>query len=290
MGKDGKLIVNNLNPDRHLIGFGVLGFALLLLSCTDAHHNEKENMKIELSREELIELTQARVYFGHQSVGSNILEGLKEVLQDMNGPQLSFVTLKDSVPPRGPWFFDEYIGQNSLPLTKCDAFAGRVRRLSDSLDIAVMKFCYVDVTEHTNVDELFAYYAKTIQGLKKASPRVTFVHSTVPLTQRGEGWKRIVRKIIGRGEAEDCDNLKRAEFNRLIVQTYKDEPIFDLAAIESTYPDGTRNAFEIDGKTGYSMVAEYTNDGGHLTPLGRQLAAREMLRTLVQVTRKHLER
>ena len=279
-----------MNADNRIEVIGVLVFGLLLFSCTDAHHNEKAYMKNELSREELIGLAQSRVYFGHQSVGSNILEGLKEELEGMKGPRLSFLTLRDSVPPGGPWFFDEYIGQNSLPFTKCDAYSARVRQLSDSLDIAMMKFCFVDVTEGTNVEELFSYYVKTIEGLRQACPRVTFVHSTVPLTRRGEGWKRFIKRIIGKKETEDLDNLKRAEFNKLIMQKYKDEPIYDLAAIESTYPDGSRSAFELDGRTVYSMIGNYTSDGGHLSPHGRQVAARQLLCTLVGATQTTLER
>jgi len=42
------------------------------------------------------------------------------------------------------------------------------------------------------------------------------------------------------------------------------EPLFDLAAIESTAPDGTRASFMKDGKTYYQMVSDYTHDGGHL--------------------------
>jgi len=53
--------------------------------------------------------------------------------------------------------------------------------------------------------------------------------------------------------------------------------IFDLAKIESTFPDGRRASFTKDGKTYYSMVPDYTYDGGHLNELGRKIAAEQLL-------------
>jgi hypothetical protein len=53
--------------------------------------------------------------------------------------------------------------------------------------------------------------------------------------------------------------------------------IIDIAKIESTYPDGTRCSFSIDGKTYYSMAPEYTSDGGHLYEIGRKKVAEQLL-------------
>ena len=43
------------------------------------------------------------------------------------------------------------------------------------------------------------------------------------------------------------------------------------------YPDGTRCSFTKDGKTYYSMVPEYTTDGGHLNEIGRKKVAEQFL-------------
>jgi hypothetical protein len=53
--------------------------------------------------------------------------------------------------------------------------------------------------------------------------------------------------------------------------------IIDIAKIESTYPDGSRCSFTMDGKTYYSMVPEYTSDGGHLNETGRKKVAEQFL-------------
>ena len=61
-------------------------------------------------------------------------------------------------------------------------------------------------------------------------------------------------------------------------------PLFDIAKIESTFPDGTRCSFTKDGKTYYSMVSEYTSDGGgHLNATGRKKFAEQLLILLAQL-------
>ena len=63
------------------------------------------------------------------------------------------------------------------------------------------------------------------------------------------------------------------------------EPIFDLAKIESTHPDGTIESFSQDGQNYASLIKAYTNDGGHLTEAASILAANELLDVLIQVAR-----
>jgi len=64
----------------------------------------------------------------------------------------------------------------------------------------------------------------------------------------------------------------------MLLNKYKGkESIFDIAKIQSTFPDGTRSIFTKDGKTYYSMVPEYSYDGGHLNELGRKKVAEQLL-------------
>jgi hypothetical protein len=64
------------------------------------------------------------------------------------------------------------------------------------------------------------------------------------------------------------------------------EPIFDLAALESTNPDGTRLSFTQNGKTAYALVPTYTTDGGHLNEQGRKLVAEQLLIFLASLSVK----
>src|SRR5205085_12594035 len=64
------------------------------------------------------------------------------------------------------------------------------------------------------------------------------------------------------------------------------EPIFDLARVESTAPDGKLVTVTWEGVTAPAMAAQYTEDGGHLNALGRARAAREFIAVLARASQK----
>jgi hypothetical protein len=264
----------------------LLAIATILASCTDKQKKAGDMPRMNASRleQDLEIVKKLRIYFGHQSVGDNIIEGMKEVIASSNAATLNFVTLGDIGSPTDGFFADSKIGKNGKPETKCDAYRKIIDgTIGDSLDIALMKFCFVDFKKETDVDTLFSYYKSTVAELHKSHPHVTFIHVTVPVTTREPAWRRLIKKIIGREDPSDLESLKRCEFNALLLQAYRNEPVFDLAGIESTYRDGTKSSFEYEGKTVFSMVEEYTVDGGHLNALGRNIVARELLHMLAQL-------
>ena len=226
-----------------------------------------------------------RIYFGHQSVGRNILDGLRQLLIQTDAKGLNIVHLEDTTQLPGSFLAEGSVGRNSYPDTKCDGFAHTVRtRFGDSLNIAMMKFCYVDITAATDVKATFDKYRSTIDGLKQSFPRTSFVHVTAPLMIR-RPWKQFVKMLLGRAGSPDLENAKRSDFNSLLVKQYADDPVFDLAKVESTYPDGTRCSFEFDGKTSYAMVSRYSSDGGHLNEEGQRRAAWELVRVLAETAK-----
>src|SRR5205823_307900 len=91
---------------------------------------------------------------------------------------------------------------------------------------------------------------------------------------------------LGRNDDSDANNLKRCEFNTLLLRHYAGAVIFDLARVESTLRNGRRSTFEYRGATGYSLLRDYAADNGHLNELGRRVAARELIRTLAGVLRR----
>jgi hypothetical protein len=239
-------------------------------------------MDEERLRKDIQLLAGKRIFFGHQSVGVDIMQGVRDLRAEVAGTALNLVAWADSSPvPTGPFFADALVGRNSDPNSKCDAFGTVVQELApDSLDVALLKFCYVDIKDRTDVEQMFAYYVGVMDRLKRTYPRVTFIHVTVPLTERGSAWKRWAKKLLGREDVWEIASIKRAAFNTKLVEHYQNEPIFDLAKIESTYPDGSRNSFESGGSTVYMLVGAYTRDGGHLNELGRRVAARALIRTI----------
>jgi hypothetical protein len=84
--------------------------------------------------------------------------------------------------------------------------------------------------------------------------------------------------LIGRPIGGHDENIKRNQFNQLIRDEYGGgNPIFDLAKIESTFPDGRWSSFTTDGKIYYSLVPDYTYDGGLLNETDRKKIAEQLL-------------
>jgi hypothetical protein len=59
--------------------------------------------------------------------------------------------------------------------------------------------------------------------------------------------------------------------------------VFDLAAIESTRPDGGRETFEVEGRQVPALVPAYTDDGGHLNGPAAERVARQLVALLATV-------
>jgi hypothetical protein len=110
------------------------------------------------------------------------------------------------------------------------------------------------------------------------------MHVTAPLTIAQGGLKAGLKKLLGRVPYGVAENRRREEFNALMRQAYQGkEPIFDLARIESTAPDGTAVTVDWEGTASPAMVAAYTDDGGHLNTAGKLRAARELVSALAAI-------
>ena len=231
-------------------------------------------------------LSEKKIFFGHQSVGFNIIEGLEDIMRENHQIRLNIVKIDNPADFNAPLFAHAWIGENTDPQSKIDAFTNFMEKaIGDKADIAFFKFCYVDVTAKTDINKVFDDYKKAVSRLKKRYAETTFIYVTVPLTSKPsgvKGWvkktKNLVKKIGGRPVFDYYDNIKRSQFNEMLREEYDGkDPVFDLAKIESTFPDGRRASFTKDGKTYYSMVPDYTYDGGHLNELGRKIAAEQLL-------------
>lgn len=224
-------------------------------------------------------LSEKKIYFGHMSVGNNMLEGVQDLVKEYPFIRLNIVETKSPSSFDKPIFAHSPIGKNEDPKSKIADFSHLISTgIGDKADIAFFKLCYIDILAATDADEVFKQYKNTIESLKERYPKVTFVHVTAPLRIVQTGILVPIKKIIGRPVGGYADNIKRSRFNELLRQEYKGkEPIFDLAAVESTYPDGTRFVFESGGKTYESLIADYTHDGGHLKEYGRKFVAAHFL-------------
>jgi hypothetical protein len=238
-----------------------------------------------ITPDDLAVAARTRVFFGHQSVGMNVLGGVAGVYAGHDIPPPAIEQDGSQVGQDGGLVRHAYIGENGKPLVKIRDFDVRMRSgVGDEVDVAMMKFCYVDVTDDTDVSALFAAYRETLASLERDFPKVTFVHVTVPLmTEQGllSMLKSRLAGTMGNGPAA---NVARERLNTLIRQECTGRPLFDLAAVESTAPDGGRAAGTYQGQQYFRLYGGYASDSGHLNDAGARVAASAWLKTLAQVS------
>jgi len=227
-------------------------------------------------------ISRKKIYFGHQSVGYNILNGVRQVLKQ--NPQIP-LTIEETYDPdnfKAGTIAQSQLGYNGDPKSKLDMFAYFAKAAgAGRANIMFFKFCYEDFTKKTDVKVLFNDYKKKYAQLERRYPETTFIHLTVPLTTIQTGIKAEIKKFLGRPLGGVAENIKRCEFNDMLRTSYMGKkPLVDIAAIESTFPDGQRASFEANGKTYYYLVPEYTRDGGHLNTMAAKLVAEQLLLTI----------
>lgn len=235
---------------------------------------------------DLTAAARARVFFGHQSVGMNILGGVPGVYA-AHGLPAPLIEEGATRPGEGGGFIDHvYIGENEDPVLKVEDFAAALRSgLGQRVSVAMMKFCFVDVTSGTDVSSLFRTYQTTMAALQREFPHVAFVAVTVPLTTEPGLLSRVKSKLTGSGGAA-ADNAARQRLNALIRQHYTGGHLFDLAAIESTAPDGTRVTGSYDGQRYYALYDGYASDEGHLNATGARIVATAWLQAIARAAGK----
>jgi hypothetical protein len=233
----------------------------------------------ELSEGARVGLAAKRVFFGHQSVGTDIMDGVRDLVRDGKARGLRVLTVDGATTAGGGFFADALVGRNEHPETKTDGFAALLReRLGPRLDIAFHKYCFVDAGPETDLASVFGHYRDTMAGLKASFPAVTFVHVTMPLMTAQSGPRAGIKSIFGRAPAGYEANLRRETFNEMMRREYSGrEPVFDLAALESTEPGGQAVTTSFRGVTAPALFEGYTTDGGHLNAAGRRRIAETLL-------------
>ncbi|MDR3598829.1 hypothetical protein [Clostridium sp.] len=242
-----------------------------------------KNMDSDISNKIRI-ISQAHIFFGHQSVGGNIVSGLKKIYSESNQNDSVVEELNDNSRLEGKYFVHTNIGNNGEPDSKFREFENIVNKLSGKkLEIAMMKLCFVDINKNTKLEDVFNSYASMVDSTQKKYPNLTIVHFTVPLKSQPSFINKIKAIIKNRDIDDPQDNIARNRYNDLILSKYSNQFVFDLAKVESTYPDNTREFIIINGKPVYTLIKEYTDDGGHLNKMGQQIIAENLIAKLAQV-------
>ena len=104
-------------------------------------------------------LGQKRIFFGHQSVGFNIIGGMKSLLKENQQIKINIVQAKDPSEAQTPGFVHFWVGENTDPKSKIDAFLAYMEKGNGNRpDIAFFKFCFVDFSAASDIPKVFSDY------------------------------------------------------------------------------------------------------------------------------------
>jgi hypothetical protein len=276
---------------KAILSIALIFSAILIFSCSggkmDEKHLDFDSIK-DVPDAVWQKLNNKKIYFGHRSVGNNILDGIKDVMKENPKIRLNIAETTDQADFNVGLLGHSHIGDNGDPISKINAFSDVIENgLGKKVDIASLKFCFADFTTKTkDITKIFNDYKNTMSQLKKKYPRSFFVHFTVPLVINKTTWKTWIKIFLRKAEIWEYDqNIIKNKFNDLIRKEYDGkEPIFDIAKIESTNPDGSRSTFTRNGKIYHSLVPKYSSDGGHLNESGRKIVAEQFLIFLARVS------
>lgn len=231
----------------------------------------------------LKELSELNLYFGHQSVGFDILSGL-ELWEKETGVSIRKAETRDFSNTGEASLVHFQVGANKDPFSKIDDFAALVHEIpKDEPAIAFFKFCYIDFHKTADVDAIFQTYKEKMLDLRDSVENCRIVLFTVPVTTLQKGPKALVKKILGKPLNHSLENIKRNAFSDRIRTELGDEfPVFDLARVESTLPDGSTETFKMKGQAYPRLPESYTRDQGHLNPEGAKLVAYNLIAFLTE--------
>ena len=242
----------------------------------------------DVPREYWAKLAEKKIFFGHQSVGYNIVEGITDIINERDDIKLNIIEAREPSAFDQPVLAHSQVGMNTQPFSKIERFVEIMDSgVGSKVDIAFFKFCYVDIMRDSDPQEIFNGYSAAMVGLKERYPNTKFLHVTVPIFSTPKGAKKYlkntVKLLVGRqGYFED--NMVRWCYNDLLAQAYsKTGLFFDLALVESVNANGF-GCYALKGAEKVSVMApEYTEDCGHLNGLGRKKVAEQLLIILAEI-------
>lgn len=257
-------------------------FLVILLTGCDTFHKKESDIENEetikilsmVADSSLKKIFENKIYFGHHSVGNNIMDGIKGLVN--SDSSLNIISSDNPFGTMQPGFFHSGIGKNGDPFGKISSFRQIIEKgtVGDT-GIAFFKFCYVDFNKNTDIDSLFSFYQNTFDSLEKERPEIKFAHFTVPLKIIKKGPRTFLKKII-KGKDDIKDNYIRNKFNEKLLQAYGDN-VFDLARLESTKYDGSRTFIIRRGEKIFYLNPEISSDGGHLNKSGSEYIAEQLI-------------
>lgn len=140
---------------------GIAATAANDTSCkTTAGEEPPKEVKVakvaKVDADEIQRIAGKAIYFGHQSVGGNILDGVRAVTATIPGAELKLLQTDDPKKLTAGVWAHSLVGANEDPLSKIGAFAQAMDRgFAERADVAFFKLCYIDFNPATDVRSLF---------------------------------------------------------------------------------------------------------------------------------------
>ena len=236
----------------------------------------------QITPDEWKSVTQKRILFGHQSVGNNILAGVRHLAKEA-GVKLHVTESRSAMTDFGITHFK--IGQNEDPRSKIKDFADTLRVYKgQNVDIALMKLCYIDIKKDTDVKKLAEDYISSLSSLSNQYPNTTFIAVTTPITTVQHGPKAWIKYLTGQTPSGYIENYRRHQFNDILRNVYSRQGrLFDLAKIEA---EGN-SKYQYQGHPLEILNPVISSDGGHLNSLGERLVAARMLKFIATLPFHH---
>jgi hypothetical protein len=240
-----------------------------------------------ITADDLAKVARTRVFFGHQSVGMNMLGGVPAIYS-AHGMAAPPIDQEGTRPGINTGFVSHaFISENERPLLKIGDFDAKMRSgIGEQVDVAMMKLCYIDIMSDTDVGALLTRYRETIIALERDFPRVSFVHATAPLMTEQGSLSKLKSRLTRSSRGAPAENAARERLNAMIRHEYAGGHLFDLAAAESTAPDGSRATGTYQGQVYYRLYEGYASDSGHLNGEGARVAATAWLQAIAQASPK----
>jgi hypothetical protein len=218
-----------------------------------------------------------RIVFAHQSVGENLLDGVERLATEL-GTELPIVE-SQTIAEAGVGISHFFVGENGNPEGKLSDFSARLSGVdAASVDVALLKFCYVDFGADTDAHALARRYIDSLEALQAANANTTFVAITAPLTTVQAGPKAWVKRLLGRSPYGLLENVKREQFNDELRRHFESPRLFDLARIEAP-PEASVRALD----------PRLSSDGGHLNAEGRVVVGAAFVKLLADIGRSRDE-
>lgn len=219
-----------------------------------------------LSTKAALEIVATRkVYFAHNSVGGNILDGL-ESIATQQGVTIHRQWFSNAQTFAAPVFAESGVDTNGDPMQKISDFEGtRMPAVGAGPRYAFFKMCFVDFDSGSDAQAIAQAYIASAKRLAQKYPQTTFVHFTVPLCTA----------------ADTASNDKRNDYSDLIRAAFPASAVFDLATAESTRGDGTKETYTSNGKTRPALAPDWaSNDDCHLSSAGGEAMATALVKYL----------